>query len=652
MIAILTRRQLLCLLLLVACHMYGAVILQKRGIGYVPDIEYNMAVAGASKECTHVIAEGQLRHLYLFVRFDHLGEVQASIQDFFMSIRIVQDDISLALIDHSCFQIGGFNFFDINCEYFGAWPAASIFSPDDNPLEVANYYLDFSRMRFGRAAGTGTVNGSSSTYEVCVGNGWQASLGPVQYRGNIVFSNSELTLTGLPPTASPTALPSLQPTSAPTSHPSASPTFAPSPRPSPLPSFVTGTPTSHDYISPTSSPTLSLAPSFAPSAEPSTASPSSSQPTPPPSCRPSLSPTRRPSARPSAAPTATHAPSATPLLVQSACSAPLALSFAAALDAQEAQCLLVPMSGSAITALNISLLFTRQPTSFTESPVDLTVVVVNTATGAGLQAGGTAITDSRVSRLQAWPASWNHMHVASGVSSKVFSALVDLTSFQMGGDGVYSVCLKNSFYFSAGVRYDGSLMLGGMSTACGVALPVPSAPATLAPSISAAPTASRRQVLRQSSTSQLGVQPTYLIDAVLRGGEEVCVETVGLAGTPSSLQLQLAVWYLRDSPGASWASDLAVTVSSRVNGSYSGGSGHCAHVTGDASAAGAEAAGACLLAGTWPAQLNSGVSGLVYSNISVPLSLSTSLARNLAAFNTKQVFPEPISVCVQFCDES
>jgi len=616
---------------LLICGVHRAAIVQRRGIGQIPDIDYNMDVAGGNKECVHVIAEGELRRLYVFVRFDDLGEVQASIKDFYISIRIVNDDISLDSIDHACFQIGGYNFFESDCEYFGEWPEARIFTPDDNPLEVANYYLDFSDLIFGRPG----VNGSSSTYEFCAGNGWQSSEGAVRYSGFMLFSDSELTLTGLPPTAAPTPLPTHVPSAAPSGVPSHEPTAQPtSSSPTIEPSISTGSPTAFDYIAPTAAPSISTVPSSAPSTSPSTAFPTSSEPSVAPSHNPSHMPTYAPSFHPTVSPTATFAPSATPLRLDSTCGEPLSLAVTASLAAYEEQCLLVPMSGITMTSINISLLFTRQVDSFTESPSDLAVIIVNTANGDGVQVGGSTLVDDRVSRLLAWPSSWHHMHVAAGVSSKFFSALVDLSSFQMGGDHVYNVCLRNSYFFSAGVHVDGGFNLGDMVLACNIELPVPSAPPSLAPSLSLAPSQGKKQELLMGSITGSGIRPAFTFDALLSGGERVCVETSALAGAPSSIRLELTASYPNDDPGASWASDLVVSVSSSVNGSYDASDRHCAHITGEGTSQGIAS---CAASGTWPPQMNSGISGLQYSNISAHFSLSSSVSNNLDSFGPRQV---------------
>ena len=638
---------LVLVLLLCSIPQCRAVVLQTRGVGQVPAIDYTLLLHGTSKECTVVIAEGVLQHLYVFVRYDNMGEVQASIQDMFLSVKILNVESSLSSleyvsegvsegVDYTCFQVGGYNYFDENCEYFGEWPDARIFDPDDDPSQVANYYLDFTDMIFGTTAAdaAGATSNSSNTYEVCVGNGWQGSIGPVRYSGNIVFSESELILTALPPSPFPTPVPTQAPSFTPSSCPSHEPTSEPSTSaPSTVPSIRTESPTAFDYIAPSIAPTLSLAPSHEPSSAPSTAFPSSSKPTGDPSTTPSAVPSRMPSSHPTTSPTATRSPTVSPLLLESACDSPLSLAFAANLAPQEEECLMVPMSGAVMSSINISVLFTRQETSFTEAPSDLAILIINTATGEGLQVGGAAIADSRVSQLQSWPTSWNHMHVASGVSSKLFSALVDLSSFQMGGDNVYSICLKNSYFYSEGVRYDGDFTLGGMLSACDIELPVPSAPPTLSPSISTVPTLGKRQVLYQSPIDS-GARPVFTFDTLLSGGETMCLETSNLAGAPSAIELELTVTYLNDDPGASWASDLMVSVRSSVNGTFQGDNTHCAHITGDGTNGEIES---CFYSGSWPAVMNSGISGLLYSNITIPLSLTNSLATNLASYGLRQV---------------
>ena len=74
----------------------NALIIQTKTIGKSPQINYNMKVSGSStisktNECTHFIAKGFLNTLFLYLRFDPQLEIQSSITDMFLSIRIVND---------------------------------------------------------------------------------------------------------------------------------------------------------------------------------------------------------------------------------------------------------------------------------------------------------------------------------------------------------------------------------------------------------------------------------------------------------------------------------------------------------------------------------------------------------------------------------
>ena len=622
---------------MIVCDIHEAVVLQTRGIGQVPDISFNVQSSGGDKECTLVIAEGRLRRLYMFVRFDDGSEVQASIRDMFMSIRVIEGGYESSLLDslHKCFLIGGYNHYESDCEYAGEWPEASIFSPDDNPLEVANYYLDFSDIVFGQRV---DVNESaatpSSTYELCLGNGWTGSLGEVQYSGNLVFSDSELIITALPPTPAPSSSPSSIPSAAPTSWPSSCPSSCPtSPAPSFAPSISTTSPTSINYKAPSVAPSLSAAPSCAPSFMPTTHQPTSSNPSSRPTNIPSPIPSFSPSLRPTASPTDTRAPSGTPLLLDSACDAPQSLTFRTSLGALESVCTFAPMSGSFISSVNVSLLFTRDVTSFTESPSDLAIVFFNTATGDGLQVGGTTLLDARVTAYEAWPSSWHHMHVSAGVSSKTYSALLNLSSYQLAGGNVYSICLINSYYFSDGVQYFGNLVLGGVTTACDIQLPVPSAPPTLLPSLSVSPTQRKRQILSQSN-AMIGTEPSFSFDALLSGGESVCIETSDMAGVLSAIKLQLKCTYFNDNPGASWASDVVFSITNKVNGAYGNDTNHCAFIAGEGSNMEMTS---CFRGGVWPTVMNTGVNKFDYTNISVVLGLPELIDMNFGDFNKRMV---------------
>ena len=623
-LVVVMRLVALCLVITILLgDLHRAVILQNHGIGEVPDITFNVEGTGGEKECTYVIAEGELRRIYVLVRFDHVDEVQSSIGDFFMSFRVVESDISGDYALHKCFQLGGYNYYESDCEYVGMWPEAIVFSPHDNPLEVANYYLDFTDIVFG-LSGEMTVN--SSIYEICLGNGWLGSLERVRYHGDIVFSDSGWTLTALPPTISPTATPSAVP--------SASPSRSPiSPYPTLQPSIMTLFPTSIDYIPPTHSPSVSIAPSFTPSTLPSTSKPTSSPPSSSPSSTPSRFPTLHPSACPSTGPTATLAPTFTPILVDSLCLKPQSIIFDVSLDALQSQCIYAPMIGHLIS-LNVSLVFTREESSFTESPADLAVVFFNTATGSGVQVGGTMIVDDRVSVQVSWPESWSHMHVSSGILSSSYSAIVNLSALDMEGENVYSMCMTNSYHFSEGVRYGGSILVDGMQTSCNISLPVPSSPPTLSPSLSLAPTQGKRQILRHTQDCSVGVEPDFSFDALLSGGESICVDTCHVAGAPTEVAVQLQCSYMNNMPGASWASDFVLSVTNSGFDIYGNRSDSCAYITGDSSNIELKS---CFLGGTWPTLMNSGLNNFVYSNISVNVVLAGAVARNLGEYNKRQV---------------
>ena len=134
----------------------------------------------------------------------------------------------------------------------------------------------------------------------------------------------------------------------------------------------------------------------------------------------------------------------------------------------------------------------------------------------------------------------------------------------------------------------------------------------------------------------------FTFDALLSGGESVCVVTSLLAGAPSTALLSLTATYKDDSPGASWASDLTVSVSSwnEVVGRHGNHSEHCVHISGEAGGGGGSgdvSTDSCMWGGDWPAVMNSGISGLLYANLTVDLALSPTLEGNLGDYNTRQV---------------
>jgi hypothetical protein len=178
-----------------------------------------------------------------------------------------------------CLQYGGWDYVYPECGLINKWPS----SWSKHLTGWYNYTADVSRAEF-----------SGSSWEVCVGNGYEGAY-VESYYGSLYFTDSLIT-TGVPPSSSPTSMPSSLPSI------SSKPTSVPSGVPSPVPT---------NSILPTSTP--SMIPSI------------------------------------SIAPTALH-------WIVPKCSAPLKLDFDVSLSGTEYNCITVPAKGAA-NSVNMSLYF-------------------------------------------------------------------------------------------------------------------------------------------------------------------------------------------------------------------------------------------------------------------------------------------------------
>ncbi len=168
------------------------------------------------------------------------------------------------------------------------------------------------------------------------------------------------------------------------------------------------------------------------------------------------SPTPTPSFSPSAA--SEHS-----IEVASECNQPLKLEFDTILIGGDFICTILPASNSLLN-VNVSLYFEGSVNG--EFASDM-LLVVNLVNRSGIEIGGFDYYLPNSDYAGPWPSSWNQM--AEGW----YSASINVTSYRIGGTGLYSVCIANGFSNAASVGYSGVLNMEGLNYQCGAPTAMP-----------------------------------------------------------------------------------------------------------------------------------------------------------------------------------
>ena len=354
---------------------------------------------------------------------------------------------------------------------------------------------------------------SGSTWDICVGNGYvDAREGYSPSYEGSLDFTSSLITTGFPP--------SMIPSSAPSSTPS-----------------LSAQPTHKPIHSPSALPTTSFAPSPSPSNTPS------------------------------ALPTISFMPTLNPFQVVSDCNETVDMTFSTQLAGTERSCSEFPASGT-LDMVNMSLQFSGSTSD--EYASDLLLIIANTSLTGGIQIGGF---NSYVSGLQyvgQWPQSW----VSS--NNGLYTASVNVTAFNIAGEGFYTICLANGYAGADAVSYVGRVQLVQLDYRCDVqpttempslsptsATPTsqPSVPPTISPTTipTQTPTVATAEL---SANSTLTSTASIAFDAHLNGDQYLCVDVYA---TGAIVNVSL-VTYFSSSNANGFASDLLVSIVAPVSG--------------------------------------------------------------------------------------
>eukprot|EP00602_Paraphysomonas_sp_CaronLab_P011110 CAMPEP_0185023348 /NCGR_PEP_ID=MMETSP1103-20130426/6027_1 /TAXON_ID=36769 /ORGANISM="Paraphysomonas bandaiensis, Strain Caron Lab Isolate" /LENGTH=898 /DNA_ID=CAMNT_0027555905 /DNA_START=817 /DNA_END=3513 /DNA_ORIENTATION=+ len=151
-----------------------------------------------------------------------------------------------------------------------------------------------------------------------------------------------------------------------------------------------------------------------------------------------------------------HAPEPVDLQVTSHCDTPLELYVDTALGPYGSTCVDVSAS-STLHTVNATLYYTEVHSALA---ADMELTIRSKFFPKSVVIGGWDY-DDRVDELE-WPNSWN------SINPGVFRAAVDVSSYALGGNGYYEVCLMNKYENSEGATYKGTIELIGLITECGV----------------------------------------------------------------------------------------------------------------------------------------------------------------------------------------
>mmetsp|Transcript_10694 Transcript_10694/g.16206 ORF Transcript_10694/g.16206 Transcript_10694/m.16206 type:complete len:522 (-) Transcript_10694:180-1745(-) len=205
---------------------------------------------------------------------------------------------------------------------------------------------------------------------------------------------------------------------------------------------------------PSKVPTITSSPTFIPSYSP-TFSPSISHF---PSASPSLSPTSTPSI--------SNAPTSTPIYVSSECNTMVTISFDTFLSGAETICVNFGANES-LESVNASLFYGG---SDDEVAADFVFLLYHTTDTYGIQIGGHEYYIPTVEYVGSWPTSWKSSAPGS------YTANINVSTYGIGGgNGTYSACVANGWYYGDIEHYTGYLWLEGLVMKCDVP------PVTLAP---------------------------------------------------------------------------------------------------------------------------------------------------------------------------
>ena len=367
---------------------------------------------------------------------------------------------------------------------------------------------------------------SGYDWEICVGNGYiDARERDTPSYEGSLDFTSSLLTTGLPPSMAPSGIPS------------AAPSISPAPTAKPM---------------------------FSPSAAPTV----------------SLPPTSAPSNIPTSLPTVTHMPTINSFIVTSDCNEIVDMNFDTELAGTQKSCSEFPASNG-LTAVKITLDFSGATGD--EYASDFLLIIINASKTGGIQIGGFNSYLDGLQYVGQWPSSW------STSDSGQYSAIVNVSDFNIAGEGYYTICIANGYANGDEVSYSGNVELpeliyrcdldrptrtpSGEPTSAPIALPtaIPTVPPTAFPTVlptvspTAMPTASPTGLptltptiatAEISSNSTLGSLSSISFDAHLSGDQYICVD-IYASGALVNVSF---VTYFSSSNANAQASDMLLTI--------------------------------------------------------------------------------------------
>lgn len=320
--------------------------------------------------------------------------------------------------------------------------------------------------------------------------------------------------------------------------------------------------------------TTGLPPTFTPTTPPSMAPSLSHVPTGSPSF--SQSPSSQPTLVPSAVPSLSIAPTASAFDIVSNCGEVVDIDFSTSLSGAEKVCSNFPASEK-LEFVRISMQFSGA--SDDEFASDMLLIIVNTSGTSGIQIGGYNSYVDGLSYVDSWPVGWDTS------TSGVYSATVNVSEYNIAGEGYYKICIANGYANADTVQYTGNVDLPELVYRCDLPPPDPlpsSAPTEMptvnpsfAPTVSptasptfsptasptfspsASPTLSPTFAQTDlSSNSTLGKTSSVSFDAHVSGDQYLCEE---IFSTGQIYNVSLSTYFSSSTPEVQ-ASDFMLTV--------------------------------------------------------------------------------------------